>query len=270
MVGAERWGTRRSPWLETGTVTVTHHAQPVSGRQGAVVNVGLAAALKESGCSYASLALRVNELGRRQGRESNYDKASVTRWLQGGQPRGTTPELIAAVLSHRLGRPVAPAELGFISDRQRPVVARALAYREDVAETLHTLAELGSTDISRRSLLGAVPFVAGALVTPQREWLLWMVENQDTARLAPAAEGGRVEQVHAAINMFDEMDNRFGGGQVRASIVLYLSTEVVPMLQQRGAPPRSGASCSPPPPSWPPWPAGAAMTTPNTAWPSAI
>ncbi|MET7765211.1 hypothetical protein ABZS71_25530 [Streptomyces sp. NPDC005393] len=217
---------------------MTHHAQPVGRRQGIADNAALAAALKESGCSYASLALRVNELGRRQGRESNYDKASVTRWLQGGQPRGNTPDLIAAVLSHRLGRPVAPAELGFISDRQRPVVARALAYREDVAETLHTLAELGSTDISRRSLLGAVPFVAGALVTPQREWLLWLVENQDAARRpVPAADGGRVEQVHAAINMFDEMDNRFGGGQVRASIVLYLSTEVVPMLQQRGAPP---------------------------------
>lgn len=50
-------------------------------------NSALAAALKEAGCSYASLALRVNELGRRQGVDSNYDKASVTRWLQGQQPR---------------------------------------------------------------------------------------------------------------------------------------------------------------------------------------
>ncbi|MEK8169622.1 hypothetical protein NKH77_06860 [Streptomyces sp. M19] len=129
-------------------------------------NTALATALKEAGCSYASLALRVNELGRRQGLETNYDKASVTRWLQGGQPRGTTPDLIAAVLSQRLGRELSPAELGFVADRQRPVAARALAYREDVGETLHTLAELGSTDISRRSLLGAVPFVAGALVNP--------------------------------------------------------------------------------------------------------
>ncbi|MFD8862822.1 MULTISPECIES: hypothetical protein [Streptomyces] len=218
---------------------VTRGAAPGTRHQGSPPNQALAAALRESGCSYASLALRVNELGRCQGHSSNYDKASVTRWLQGGQPRGTTPELIAAVLSHRLGRPVAPAELGFIPDRQRPVVARALAYREDVAETLHTLAELGSTDISRRSLLGAVPFVAGALVTPQREWLLWLVENQGTAGPAAgdpaaAADAGRIEQVRAAISMFDEMDNRFGGGQVRASIVLYLSTEVVPMLQRRG------------------------------------
>lgn len=206
-----------------------------SGTTGA--NKALATALKEAGCSYASLALRVNELGSRQGLETNYDKASVTRWLQGGQPRGMTPELIAAVLSHRLGRPVAPAEIGFVSDRQRPVAARALAYREDVAETMHTLAELGSTDISRRSLLGSVPFVAGALVAPQREWLLWLLEHQDPApatTLTPVADGCRVEQVHSAIRMFDEMDNRFGGGHVRTSIVLYLSTEVVPMLQQRG------------------------------------
>ncbi|MEU5025957.1 hypothetical protein AB0H15_16750 [Streptomyces milbemycinicus] len=224
---------------------MTNGAAPGTRHRGSATNQALAAALKESGCSYASLALRVNELGRRQGHSSNYDKASVTRWLQGGQPRGTTPELIAAVLSHRLGRPVAPAELGFIPDRQRPVVARALAYREDVAETLHTLAELGSTDISRRSLLGAVPFVAGALMTPQCEWLLWLVENQGAGPAAgnpaagdpaPAADAGRIEQVRAAISMFDEMDNRFGGGQVRASIVLYLSTEVVPMLQRRSAP----------------------------------
>ncbi|MEU5612436.1 hypothetical protein AB0H03_27535 [Streptomyces sparsogenes] len=218
---------------------MTGGAAPDAGHRGSAPNHALAAALKESGCSYASLALRVNELGRRQGHCSNYDKASVTRWLRGGQPRGTTPELIAAVLSHRLGRPVAPAELGFIPDRQRPVVARALAYREDVAETLHTLAELGSTDISRRGLLGAVPFVAGALLTPQREWLLWLVESQDAAgpaagAPAAAADAGRIEQVRAAISMFDEMDNRFGGGQVRASIVLYLSSEVVPMLQRRG------------------------------------
>ncbi|MDT3398160.1 hypothetical protein RKE29_16170 [Streptomyces sp. B1866] len=211
------------------------NGQARSGRDGSRgANSALAAALKEAGCSYASLAHRVNELGRRQGLESNYDKASVTRWLHGGQPRGTTPELIAAVLSQRLSRPVAPADLGFVADRQRPVAARALVYSDDVSETLHTLAELGSTDISRRSMLGSVPFVAGALMNPQREWLLWLVENQEAGRLEPVSGAGRVEQVHAAITMFDEMDNRFGGGQVRASIVLYLSTEVIPMLQQRG------------------------------------
>ncbi|WP_061451774.1 hypothetical protein, partial [Streptomyces scabiei] len=200
-------------------------------------NKPLAAALKEAGCSYASLALRVNDLGRCQGADTNYDKASVTRWLQGQQPRGTTPELIAAVLGERLGRALTPADLGFPLDRGRPVTGRALLYTENVAETLHTLAELGSTDVSRRSLLGSVPFVPGALANPQRAWLLWLVESRDTPRLAPVSGGGPVEQVHAMLRMFDEMDNQYGGGGIRTSVVQYLTTEVVPLLQQRGLPP---------------------------------
>ncbi|MEU9209688.1 hypothetical protein AB0D27_17475 [Streptomyces sp. NPDC048415] len=218
--------------------TVTDGQARNAGKAPTGGNRVLAAAVKEAGCSYASLALRVNELGRRQGADSHYDKASVTRWLQGQQPRGTTPELIAAVLSERLGRAVSPADLGFLSDQQRPVVSRALVYGEDVAETLHTLAELGSTDISRRSLLGSVPFVAAALTTPQREWLLWLLEQQDIVQPALAESGGPVEQVHAMIAMFDQMDNHYGGGGVRTSIVHYLSTEVVPMLQRRGTPSR--------------------------------
>lgn len=210
-------------------------------------NKALATALKDAGCSYASLAHRVNDLGRRQGVDTNYDKASVTRWLQGQQPRGGTPELIAAVLCERLARPLSPADLGFLPDQQRPVVGRALVYGDDVAETLHTLAELGSTDISRRTLLGAVPFVAGALTNPQREWLLWLLENTGSGegacdpggvRSGPAVDvSGPVEQVHAMIGMFDEMDNHYGGGGVRTSIVHYLSTEIIPMLQQRGVAP---------------------------------
>ncbi|MGW2284447.1 hypothetical protein [Streptomyces phaeochromogenes] len=220
------------------TVSDGQPRSPGKGPAGA--NKALAAALRDAGCSYASLALRVNELGRRQGTDSNYDKASVTRWLNGQQPRGNTPELIAAVLSERLGHAVSPTDLGFLPDQQRPVVGRALVYREDLADTLHTLAELGSTDISRRSLLGAVPFVAGALTNPQRDWLLWLVEHSgdhDVTHLAPVTDGGPVEQVHAMISMFDQMDNHFGGGGVRTSIVHYLCTEVVPMLQRRGTPP---------------------------------
>ncbi|MEU6227653.1 hypothetical protein [Streptomyces sp. NPDC047042] len=228
------------------------NGQPRSPGKGAAgANKALANALKDAGCSYASLAHRVNELGRRQGVDTNYDKASVTRWLQGQQPRGGTPELIAAVLCERLARTLSPADLGFAPDAQRPVVGRALVYGDDVAETLHTLAELGSTDISRRTLLGTVPFVAGALTNPQREWLLWLLENAapvDTAKetggvrpplavVPPPGAAGPVEQVHAMIGMFDEMDNHYGGGGVRTSIVHYLTTELIPMLQQRGVAP---------------------------------
>jgi len=195
-----------------------------------------AAVLSEAGCSHAALARKVNELGALQGIVSRYDKASVTRWLQGMTPKGRTPEFIAAALAGFLGRPLAPVDIGYAEQPQKPVVARALTYREDVGETLHTLAELGSTDVSRRSLLGAVPYIATALLDPQRQWLLWLLEDEQAPRLAAVAGSGPVEQVQAMIEMFDEMDNRFGGGGVRESIVHYLSTKLVPMLQQRNLP----------------------------------
>nr|WP_329829635.1 hypothetical protein [Streptomyces sp. JV176] len=143
-----------------------------SARGNGEANTALAAAVLEAGCSHAALARKVNELGALQGEVSRYDKASVTRWLQGMTPRGRTPEFDAAALAGILCRPVAPVDVGFVEQPQRPVVARALTYREDVGESLHTLTELGSTDISRRSLLGSVPFVATALLDPQRKWLL--------------------------------------------------------------------------------------------------
>ncbi|WP_093820797.1 hypothetical protein [Streptomyces sp. PpalLS-921] len=199
-------------------------------------NSAFAAVLVGAGCSHAALARKVNELSALQGEVCRYDKASVSRWLGGMTPRGRTPEFIAAALSGFLSRPVSPVDIGFPKQSQRPVTARALTYREDVSETLHTLAELGSADISRRSLLGAVPYVAAALMDPQRQWLLWLLEDDQAPRLAVVAGSGPVDQAQAMIGMFDEMDNRFGGGGVRASIVHYLSTELAPKLQQRNLP----------------------------------
>jgi hypothetical protein len=207
-----------------------------SARGSREANTAIAAVLLEAGCSHAALARKVNELSALQGEVSRYDKASVTRWLQGMTPRGRAPEFIAATLAGFLGRPVSPVDIGFAEQSQQPVAARALTYREDVSETLHTLAELGSTDISRRSLLGAVPYIATALLDPQRQWLLWLLEDEQAPRLAVVAGSGPVEQVQAMIEMFDEMDNRFGGGGVRASVVHYLSTELTPMLQLRNLP----------------------------------
>ncbi|MEV3853115.1 hypothetical protein AB0J38_02190 [Streptomyces sp. NPDC050095] len=199
-------------------------------------NTALQTVIREAGCSHATLARRVNELGRLQGEVMRYDKASVTRWLQGMQPRGNAPQYIAASLAGLTNRPVSASDLGFAIDPLKPVVTRALSYCEDVGETLHTLAELGSTAIARRSLLGTVPFIASALLEPQREWLLWLLEEENQPTLAVVSGGGPVEQVQAMIGMFDKMDNTYGGGGVHSSIVNYLTIEVVPMLQQRGLP----------------------------------
>ncbi|MCT2590534.1 hypothetical protein LHJ74_11540 [Streptomyces sp. N2-109] len=200
-------------------------------------NGALLTALEECGCSNAALARKVNGLAARQGVVTRYTKASVTRWCQGVQPRGRGAEFIAAALSGLLGRTVSPADVGYAVEPGRPVATRAVDYGDDVGETLHTLSDLGTADISRRSLLGAVPFVAASLTDTQRSWLLWLLEDEEAPSLSVVAESGPVEQVQAMIGMFDEMDNRFGGGGVRTSIVHYLSSTVVPMLQRPGLPP---------------------------------
>jgi len=198
----------------------------------------LATALNEAGCSHAALACRVNELAARQGLLMRYDKASVTRWIQGKHPRGRAPEFIAAALSERLNRRVSPLALGFAPEPDQPVATQALTYREDVAAASHTLAELGSLDIARRSQLGNVAFVAATAANTQRHWLLWLAEtdNEAVPCLAAAADQGPLEPVHFMIATFDEMDNRHGGSQVRAAIIHYLTTEVIPMLQQHRLP----------------------------------
>lgn len=76
-------------------------------------NEQLRRALAESGCSHSRLARSVVDLGEREyGVSLKYDHTSVIRWLDGQQPRGPVPELIAHVMSERLGRLVWPADLG--------------------------------------------------------------------------------------------------------------------------------------------------------------
>lgn len=84
-------------------------------------NRRLAALIAEAGFSNAGLARRVDQLGIEHGLDLRYDKTSVTRWLRGQQPRGTTPALIAEVFTRRLGRRLSAQDLGL--DAVAPVYA---------------------------------------------------------------------------------------------------------------------------------------------------
>lgn len=91
-------------------------------------NRQLAALIAEAGFSNAGLARRVDQLGLEHGLDLRYDKTSVTRWLRGQQPRGTTPALIAEVFTRRLGQPA--QRTGPRPRRVRPGVRRARVRRD--------------------------------------------------------------------------------------------------------------------------------------------
>ncbi len=132
-------------------------------------NRQLAALIAEAGFSNAGLARRVDQLGLEHGLDLRYDKTSVTRWLRGQQPRGTTPALIAEVFTRRLGRRLSAQDLGL--DACAPVYA-GLEFAATPEEAVDIVGGLWRKDSGSHAELRKIAFTPAGLVVPSRDWLI--------------------------------------------------------------------------------------------------
>ncbi|MFJ4962257.1 regulator [Streptomyces sp. NPDC088729] len=132
-------------------------------------NRRLASLIAEAGFSHAGLARRVDQLGLEHGLDLRYDKTSVTRWLRGQQPRGTTPALIAEVFTRRLGRRLSAQDLGL--DACAPVYA-GLEFAATPAEAVDIVSGLWRKDSGTHTELRKIAFTPAGLVVPSRDWLI--------------------------------------------------------------------------------------------------
>ncbi|MFE2945293.1 regulator [Streptomyces sp. NPDC059255] len=132
-------------------------------------NRQLAALIAEAGFSHAGLARRVDQLGLEHGLDLRYDKTSVTRWLRGQQPRGTTPALIAEVFTRRLGRRLSAQDLGL--DACAPVYA-GLEFASTPEEAVDIVGGLWRKDSGSHNELRKIAFTPAGLVVPSRDWLI--------------------------------------------------------------------------------------------------
>ncbi|WP_340380501.1 regulator [Streptomyces sp. SS7] len=132
-------------------------------------NRQLAALIAEAGFSNAGLARRVDQLGLEHGLDLRYDKTSVTRWLRGQQPRGTTPALIAEVFTRRLGRRLTAQDLGL--DACAPVYA-GLEFAGTPEEAIDIVGGLWRKDSGSHAELRKIAFTPAGLVVPSRDWLI--------------------------------------------------------------------------------------------------
>jgi hypothetical protein len=132
-------------------------------------NRQLAALIAEAGFSNAGLARRVDQLGLEHGLDLRYDKTSVTRWLRGQQPRGTTPALIAEVFTRRLGRRLTAQDLGL--DACAPVYA-GLEFAATPEEAVDIVSGLWRKDSGSHAELRKIAFTPAGLVVPSRDWLI--------------------------------------------------------------------------------------------------
>ncbi|OEU88646.1 regulator [Streptomyces abyssalis] len=142
--------------------TAQSSAQRVPNRQ-------LSALIAEAGFSNAGLARRVDQLGLEHGLDLRYDKTSVTRWLRGQQPRGTTPALIAEVFTRRLGRRLTAQDLGL--DACAPVYA-GLEFAATPSEAVDIVSGLWRKDSGSHAELRKIAFTPAGLVVPSRDWLI--------------------------------------------------------------------------------------------------
>lgn len=221
-------------------------------------NRQLAALIAEAGFSHAGLARRVDQLGLEHGLDLRYDKTSVTRWLRGQQPRGTTPALIAEVFTRRLGRRLSAQDLGL--DACAPVYA-GLEFAATPEEAVDIVSGLWRKDSGSHAELRKIAFTPAGLVVPSRDWLIGRADER-VGRGEPAHTGsGRVPQQGPRVSvprqrgaaadrgpgqkvsggdiaalrsvgeLFRALDHAYGGGHARQALVRYLEHETEPMLR---------------------------------------
>ncbi|MCK8679749.1 regulator [Streptomyces lichenis] len=156
-------------------------------------NRRLAALIAEAGFSHAGLARRVDQLGLEHGLDLRYDKTSVTRWLRGQQPRGTTPALIAEVFTRRLGRRLTAQDLGL--DACAPVYA-GLEFAATPEEAVDIVSGLWRKDSGSHSELRKITFTPAGLVVPSRDWLIGRADER-VGRIDPPAPPASAARVPA-------------------------------------------------------------------------
>ncbi|MBY8886277.1 regulator [Streptomyces sp. PTM05] len=220
-------------------------------------NRQLASLIAEAGFSNAGLARRVDQLGVEHGLDLRYDKTSVTRWLRGQQPRGTTPALIAEVFTRRLGRRLSAQDVGL--DACAPVYA-GLEFAATPQEAVDIVGGLWRKDTGSTAELRRIAFTPAGLVVPSRDWLIGRADEQvargpapePPPRVPPQSRGrgggqhgagqpgggpgrrvsaGDVHALRSVGELFRSLDNAYGGGHARQALVRYLEHESEPMLR---------------------------------------
>ena len=193
-------------------------------------NLQLHALIDEAGFSHKGLARRVNELGRAKGISGlSYDHSSVIRWLRGEHPRQPVPLLLAEVLSMSLGREITTGDFGFPPTREPSDLG--LRFATSWHDTIDVVTALWRSDLERRQFIIDSVFVAGAYATSAIRWLTAppakiSVPTRSTRQVGRAD----VDAIREVTETFHRLDNLFGGGRARSTVVRYLHDEVGPLL----------------------------------------
>ncbi|WP_436772210.1 helix-turn-helix domain-containing protein [Yinghuangia sp. YIM S09857] len=127
-----------------------------------------------------------------------------------------------------------PADALGLADPATPEAAPPVDYPGTADESIDAIASLWRADLaSAQGLLAAEPDLSAWHSAP----LAWLVSADGTplpgARVRSQVGMADVEAVRATVDMFVDMDNRFGGGHGRRSLIQYLDSDVRDLLAAR-------------------------------------
>ncbi|NRQ36049.1 hypothetical protein HII36_30070 [Nonomuraea sp. NN258] len=186
--------------------------------------------IAEAGFSHKGLARRLNDLGAARGTPGlKYDHSSVLRWIGGQRPRDPVPCLLTEIFALRLGRPISPEDLGM------PAITTPLDLGQEFTHTwqegVATVTALWRADVERRRFLIDSTFAIGAGSVGAVRWLTSPGEGRPSGTGTRRVGRADIAAIHEVTRSFGELDNRFGSGRVRSSVVKYLDTAVSPLLK---------------------------------------
>ncbi|MFI1700415.1 sporulation protein [Streptomyces bobili] len=146
-------------------------------------------------------------------------------------PREPVPRFIATALAERLGRPVAPDEIGMPASRPKADDV-GLDFHRDSHTAIHTATRFWNwSPVHRRKVLTGAAFAVGAYATPLTRWLA-VPADPDAAHTGHRRVGRQdLDALWAAAATAQRQDSRYGGGTRDASRVdRILREHAVPLL----------------------------------------
>ncbi|PMR62569.1 hypothetical protein C1A38_03545 [Verrucosispora sp. ts21] len=179
------------------------------------------------GNARAAFARQLNHAGRVHG-TWRYDAASVYWWLRGRQPAEYVQTIMAEVLSRRLGRPVAIAELGFATAQ----VAENVPYPASTADAIGYAERIWTRLTKQASLRTSGTFDSANALQAAFAWRYDWPDKPVSRTGRQPVTTAEVQSLYALADHFTDLDRRHGGGssRVRTLMADILVRQVAPML----------------------------------------
>ncbi|MBA8825319.1 hypothetical protein FHX42_002670 [Saccharopolyspora lacisalsi] len=177
-------------------------------------------------------ARAVTREARSQGIEREYSHTYVTRWLNGVVPRDAqTCGFIVSALARKLGRRVDAEEVGFGDSSPLPADL-GLQYPETAEESVAVVSRLWRADLHDAEAL----VTAGTNVAAWNEASLNWLVGTPSGLITPSSASRRVgladiERIRTTTDLFGQLDNQYGGGHARHSLIQFLRSDLPPLLR---------------------------------------